>query len=106
MSHIQKTLNRISRSQGQGYRLPLLDTSEDAIALSREIRDSVKQLTGEQKFLFLTDLAEIDRGMQAREYILTDSLKNQRVKITRIQENMVVCAKYSHSSTLGEKGEV
>lgn len=105
MRNIQKILNRISSSKMESYDLPLLDNKEDAIELSLEISKNIQKLNGDQKFLFLTDLAEINRGFLAREEVLSDGLQNQRSKITRIHENMEACAKYYNSSSLGKAGE-
>lgn len=105
MCNIQKTLNRIRRSQEEGYCLPLLDTRQDAIELSLEISENIKQLKGDKKLLFLTDLTEIIRGFEAREEVLSQGLQNQGGKIIRIYENMEACSKYSHSLSLGKIGE-
>jgi len=105
MANIQKMLNRINRSKMDDYSLPLLDSKEDAIALSAEICRDIRELSGDQKLLFLTDLDEIRRGLQARDAVLSREMRAQQEKIGRIDDNLDACAKYASSSNLGKTGE-
>ncbi len=105
MAHIQKILNRIRRSQQDDYSLPLVDSTEDAVALSAEICQNIRELSGDQKLLFLTDLAEIRRGFEARDVVLSRAMQDQQDKISRIDDNLGACAKYASSSVLGKTGE-